>query len=165
MFELLLVLFVIVFTFVYGSMAGYLVHWLLHTKLFERLAKAHNTHHELYTVDDFDSETYRDAEKNDSAFVFVPIITTAIVLLCIPLWWIFQIWWIYPLIIGEGVLVGWLNDYLHECFHIRDHRYNKYAWFRKLKKLHVVHHALPKKNHGIIWFLPDKLFRTLAIHE
>jgi len=136
------------------------VHWLLHTKLFEGLAKAHNTHHELYTPDDFESKTYRDAEENDSVFVFVPIITIALILVCIPMWFIFGTWWVYLFVLAVGVSVGWLNDHTHEAFHIVDHRYNKYEWFKKMKHLHRLHHIYPKKNHGIIWFGPDKLFKT-----
>ena len=162
MHAIILTLFIMIFTFVYGTLAGYVVHWLLHTPMFERLAKAHNTHHELYTPDDFVSETYRDAKNNDSVFVFVPIITTAIALACIPLWFLFSTWWIYPIIIALGASVGWLNDHMHEAFHIINHPYNKYNYFLKLKHLHLMHHMHPKKNHGIIWFGPDKLFRTFA---
>lgn len=143
-------------------MAGYFVHWILHTKLFGRFAESHNIHHTLYTPDDFESETYRDAEENDSAFVFIPIITGAIAIACVPLWFVFQTWWIYLIILAVGVSVGWLNDHMHEAFHLIDHRYNKYAWFKRLKDLHMQHHIHPKKNHGIIWFGPDKLFKTFV---
>jgi sterol desaturase/sphingolipid hydroxylase (fatty acid hydroxylase superfamily) len=143
-------------------LAGYFVHWLLHTDRFAKLAPSHNIHHTLYTPDDFESETYRDAEENDSVRVFVPIITGAIVLASIPLWFIFHTWWIYPIILAEGAFVGWLNDYIHECFHIIDHPYNKYSYFKKLKRLHLIHHIFPKKNHAIIWFGPDRLFGTFS---
>jgi sterol desaturase/sphingolipid hydroxylase (fatty acid hydroxylase superfamily) len=154
------VLFVILFTFVYGSTAGYVVHRILHIDFFARLAEAHSTHHSLYPEHDYVSETYRDAGENRSTLVFVPIIFGAIVLACIPLYLLFQVWWIYPPIFITGITVGWLNDYLHECFHIIDHPYNKYAYFRKLKYLHLVHHAEPDYNHGIIWFGADKIAGT-----
>ena len=157
---MILLILIVVFTFIYGSMIGYFIHWLLHTEISDRLTKSHDVHHKLYTVDNFESDTYRDAKKNDSAWVFIPIITVAIILACVPLLLICKVWWIYPPILIMGVLVGWLNDAIHEAFHIKSHWLNKYAWFRHLKHLHMQHHIYPKKNMGIIWFLPDRIFGT-----
>lgn len=159
---ILTILFVMLLTFIYGSMAGYVVHRLLHTKIFGKLAEGHNRHHTLYTVEDFESNKYRDAGDDDSAFVFIPIIVTAIVLMCIPLWFIFSTWWIYPIILAEGVFVGWLHDYIHESFHLNEHWLLKYKFIQRLKELHILHHKYPQKNHGIIWFIPDRLFRTFT---
>lgn len=155
-----LVLFIILFTFVYGSLAGYFVHWLLHTDAFSKWSKSHNVHHTLYTPDDFESDTYRDAKENDSVWVFVPIITGAIVIACVPLWFIFSEWWIFPIILAEGIFVGWLNDYIHDAFHVKNHWLNRFRWFWHLKDLHWIHHVYPKKNIGILWFIPDKMFKT-----
>jgi hypothetical protein len=153
-------LFVLVVTFMVGSSFGWIVHWLLHTKLFKGLAKAHNVHHEKYTPDDFESEAYRDSGKDDSSFVFVPIITVSILLFFLPFAIMWSAWWIYFFVVVEGIIVGVANDRIHDAFHIRDHKLNKYRWFRKLKHLHWLHHVYPKKNQAIIWFGPDKLFRT-----
>ena len=150
---------IILFVFAYGSLVGYFVHRLMHSKLFMGLAKIHKIHHLLYTTNDFESETYRSAGKDTSSFVFVPIITIAIMLLCIGML-IFHSWWIYPIILAEGIIVGYLNDRLHDYFHITNHWLNKYHWFRVIKQLHWNHHDNPEVNHGIIWFIPDKIFGT-----
>jgi hypothetical protein len=157
----LIILFVLALTFLFGSTSGWVVHYLLHTKTFKHLATDHNVHHSLYTPDDFESEgRYRDAGKARSTLVFIPIITTAIAFMCIPLWFAFNAWWIYPIVLATGVFVGWLNDYAHYAFHIKEHWLNKYKYFRRLKYLHLLHHIHPKKNQGIIWFGADRLFRT-----
>ena len=161
-----LTLIVILFsTFVVGSFAGYILHVLMHTRFarmpsLRRVSKSHNVHHTLYTIDDFESEEYRSAGSDDSAFVFVPAITLAIGLMCLAFWFMFQAWWIYPVILAEGVLIGWLNGKLHELFHIKDHWLNECSIFRRLKDLHWLHHKHPKMNHGILWFVPDRLFGT-----
>lgn len=162
MYEVLIILFILTLTFLFGSSSGYVVHYLLHTEAFKHLATDHNVHHELYNPDDFESIRYRDAGKARSTLVFIPIITTAIALMCIPLWFVFNAWWIYPIILAEGVLIGWLNDYLHYAFHIKNHWLNNYSYFHKLKYLHLLHHIHPKKNHGILWFGADRLFRTFT---
>ena len=153
-------LFIVFLIFSYGSLAGYLVHLLLHNKIVGRFAKDHTAHHNLYTVDDFVSNKYRSAGGKASTFVFVPIITCAMALLCIPLWFLTHVWWIFAIVIIEGIFVGWLNDYIHEVIHLKKHWLHKYKWFQKLKYLHRLHHKYPHKNHGIIWFIPDKLFGT-----
>ena len=167
MYEVLIILFILTLTFLYGSTSGWVIHALLHAmlhkKVLKNLATDHNVHHLLYTPSDFESVgSYRDAGKARSTLVFIPIITTAIALMCIPLWFIFSVWWIYPIIIIEGATIGWLNDYIHYAFHIKNHWLNKYSYFKKLKRLHLLHHIHPTKNHGVIWFGADKLFGTFT---
>ncbi len=146
--------------FAVGSTAGYVAHRLMHIKALGRFAKSHKVHHKLYTPDNFESDTYRSAGKDTSTFVFVPVILLSVVLLGVTLWFAFQVWWIYPVIIAEGIAVGVLNEKIHDWFHIKDHWMNRYAWFKHLKHLHMQHHIHPKKNMGIIWFLPDRVFGT-----
>lgn len=146
--------------FFIGNFTGYFVHWLMHKGKLKSIAEAHSTHHELYPVDDFTSKEYRSAGKDDSTFVFVPMILLALAILFIPVWFIFKSLWIFPLPILLGIIIGWLNGYMHECFHIADHPLIKFKWFRNLKQLHLVHHFNPTKNMGIIWFVPDKLFNS-----
>lgn len=164
MIEVLLTLVAtIILTFIVGSLVGYCMHLFMHTK-FARMkylsfiAHSHRVHHRLYHIRDYESETYRSAGKDNSAFVFVPVITISILLLCVGFWFVFQSWWIYPIILVEGTAIGWLNNKIHECFHIKNHWLNKYKLFRELKRLHWIHHKHPKTNQGIIWFGPDKLF-------
>jgi hypothetical protein len=157
---ILLVLFTVITSFVFGHFAAYAVHRMLHTQLFKGLAKSHNVHHDLYPVDDFESEAYRSAEADDSSFVFLPILTMAMMGFFLPIAWLTGAWWIYVIVIGEGIMFGILNDRLHDAFHIKEHWLNRYTWFRKLKEIHWHHHATPETNHGIIWFIPDKVFKT-----
>lgn len=162
---ILTIIIAIVATFVVGSLVGWVAHWLMHTwlaktRLFKFIATSHNSHHVLYTTEDFESETYRSAGKDTSSFVFVPIIGIAILILCAVMWWIFEAWYIYPVILIEGIVIGYLNDRLHDCFHITNHWLNRYSWFSSLKRLHWNHHDDPEVNHGIIWFIPDKIFGT-----
>ncbi len=146
--------------YIVGNFTGYFVHWLMHKGKLKSVGEAHNTHHELYTIDDFTSTEYRSAGKDDSAFVFVPMIMLALAILFVPLYFIFNTFWIFPLPILLGIIIGWLNGYMHECFHMEDHYLLRFKWFRKLKHLHWLHHLYPDKNMGIIWFVPDRLFNS-----
>lgn len=165
MSALLTLIVTIISTFCVGSFAGYILHLMMHTRFakmpsLRKVSKSHNVHHTLYTITDFESEEYRSAGRDDSAIVFVPVITMIIGLMGLAFWFVFQAWWIYPIILIEGAGIGWLNAKIHECFHIKDHWLNKYRFFRRLKELHWLHHKHPKMNHGILWFFPDRLFGT-----
>ena len=151
--------------FVVGNFAGYFVHWLMHKGRLESLAEAHDRHHRLYTITDYTSDKYRSAGKDDSTLVFVPMIMLVLGILFVPLWFLFKTFWIFPLPILLGIVVGWLNGYIHECFHLKGHYLTRYGWFRKLNRLHWVHHLHPDKNMGIIWFVPDRVFNSFTKDE
>ena len=157
---LLLILFVVVASFVFGHFAAYAVHRFLHTDISKGLAKSHEVHHDLYPVSDFEDDIYRSSGNDDSSFVFVPILTLAMMGFFLPVAWLTGAWWIYAIVIGEGVFFGIINDRMHDAFHKKNHWLNRFNCFRRLKHLHWKHHDEPRFNHGIIWFVPDKVFKT-----
>ena len=160
MYEVIVIILISLSLFIFGSFSGYIVHRILHSNRLKHLAKDHNVHHALYPIDNFESTSYRGAGSSRSTLVFIPIITVAMLLLCVPIWFLFKEWWVFFFIIIEGILIGWANDYLHYAFHIKNHWLNNYIFFKKLKDIHYLHHKYPKTNHGILWFGPDKLCGT-----
>ena len=61
-----------------------------------------------------------------------------------------------------GVIVySWgVISYLHGRFHVEGHWLQRYAWFRRIRRLHDIHHWQPC-NYGILFFGLDRLFGTL----
>jgi sterol desaturase/sphingolipid hydroxylase (fatty acid hydroxylase superfamily) len=51
-------------------------------------------------------------------------------------------------------------SYLHCRFHVDSHWLQRFAWFRRLRRLHDIHHWQPC-NYGILFFGLDRLFGTL----
>lgn len=51
-------------------------------------------------------------------------------------------------------------SYLHGRFHIRGHWLERFAWFRRIRRLHDIHHWQPC-NYGILFFEIDRLCGTL----
>lgn len=156
---------VIVLTFVIGSFSGYVTHWLMHSrltryKLFRPLLLIHNTHHTLYNPKNFESDKYLHSEEIDSAIIFTPVVILTLVALGALFWVALGEVWVYPVMLVEGVIVGYLNLKLHEAFHIKNHYLEKYRWYLNLKHLHYIHHKYPRTNHGIIWLGLDKMFGT-----
>lgn len=143
------------------SLFGYCAHRVLHEGWTWMLHDKHMVHHiQLYPITDFFSETYRGAGKDSTAKIFAIV---GAPMLALPL--LASVFGLVSLatgfiLIAEMLAVGYLHDYLHDSFHIKDHWLNRFAPFRKLVALHQVHHENMQKNFGIFTFVWDKLFKT-----
>lgn len=150
------VLFVILAGFFIGDAIGYLIHKLLHWKRAGFLHRRHMTHHlKLYPVHDFMSKVYRNPGKDNTMYIFTAFIAVACLLMLI-----FCPLWIALIFSAEFIFLGVFNDYLHDAFHVINHRLEKYDWFLELRRLHFEHHVDMSKNYGIFSWIPDHLFRT-----
>jgi sterol desaturase/sphingolipid hydroxylase (fatty acid hydroxylase superfamily) len=136
---------------------GYWIHRFLHNRWMRIFWRAHMVHHlKLYPPGDFLSEKYRAAGKADTGLLFLPF---AIPLVGILLW-------LLPLgialtLIGTLGIVSWLNNYVHNQFHIRGSWMERWGLFWHMRRLHWIHHAKNMhKNYGILTTYTDKTFGT-----
>ena len=65
-----------------------------------------------------------------------------------------------PLALGALVYAWGVISYLHGSFHVPGHRLERFAWFRRIRRLHDIHHWQPC-NYGILFFGLDRLCGTL----
>ena len=147
-------------TFLYGTLVGWLIHRALHHRWTGPLYRSHMNHHtKQYPPGDLKSESYRSAGREDSAFVFAPILALAFA---------FFVYGLVRLNVGTGLIVfvlvealviGLLHDWVHTQFHLTKPAFNR-DWFRRLQELHFTHHRRMTHNFGIFWFGWDKLFGT-----
>jgi sterol desaturase/sphingolipid hydroxylase (fatty acid hydroxylase superfamily) len=156
------ILLTILFTFLVGSFCAHITHVAMHIKEFKFLNKFHNVHHELYTVEDFESDKYRDAGIHDSSWIFIPVVCLGLIIQALVLWVLFSTWIILPIMAIVGSVVGYVNTYVHRAFHLNNHFLNRFLFFKELKRIHIFHHLKENKNYGIVWFGFDKLFNTFV---
>lgn len=154
-----MILLVICLTFLLTSFIAYIIHWLFHQKWMGRFHKSHMNHHTIqYPANNFYSDKYRSPGKDDTAVLFVlffsPIIASIILLTALN---VISILFCFIMIV-EMILIGLLNDKLHDHFHLNKTFLNKFSYFQKLRKLHYNHHLDMSKNFSIYWFFFDKLF-------
>jgi sterol desaturase/sphingolipid hydroxylase (fatty acid hydroxylase superfamily) len=150
-----------ILTFIALTSLGYISHWAFHQRWSGRFYTSHMSHHlVLYPPSDFYSDKYRDAGKDNTSvlffLIFLPLILGAIAITVLK---------IIPLLFGIIILVemaafGAANNVLHDAFHLRKTFWQRFWFFDKLVKLHIQHHKNMKKNFGILFFWPDKLFNT-----
>lgn len=159
------ILLTILLVYLIVSLFGYFVHKALHQSWTGRYNTSHMAHHEkLYPPEDFLSEKYRDAGKDDTFWTFA-VISLPLILAPIVLGLLGVLSLTLTLIaLTEMLLIGWLNNYLHNALHIRNHWISKVPLIKFLfadwGNLHYLHHVDMKKNYGIFCFHWDRLFKT-----
>lgn len=149
------------FTLVLLTFLGYVFHWVFHQRWSGKFFRAHMHHHlRLYPPTDFYSDKYREAGKNNTfwlfAAVFAPLILAVVILTATH---------IFSLFLGismlvEMAIIGFLNDSLHDAFHLHKTFWQRFWFFERLKKLHYNHHIKMNSNLGIFSFSWDKIFGT-----
>ena len=68
--------------------------------------------------------------------------------------------WALPLAAGSFLYAWGVISCLHDAFHVRGHWLERFAWFRRIRRLHDIHHWQPG-NYGILFFWMDAWCGTL----
>lgn len=152
---------VLIVIFVALTFLGYAFHWMFHQKWSKRFYRAHMNHHlKQYPVSNFYSDKYRDAGKDNTVvlfgLIFSPLVFLALIL---------TVFGYINLFLGIAILlemavIGFLNNSLHDSFHLKKTFWHRFSFFDKLVKLHYNHHIKMKTNFGIFSFVWDRLFGT-----
>lgn len=153
---------VTIVSFIVSNFLGYWIHWAIHQKWSGPFYRAHMQHHlELYPVGNLTSTNYRDAHwYNRGPFLFTPPFI-ALMMFTVGLAHIFSApMWIVVEIAFMIVLFGYINDWVHDSFHLKNHVLSRYRYYRIARRAHLMHHVRMNKNYGIISFEWDKIFGT-----
>jgi sterol desaturase/sphingolipid hydroxylase (fatty acid hydroxylase superfamily) len=146
-----------------ASFFGHVVHWALHQRQAGIFYRAHREHHvDLYPPGKLVSDSYRSAKWcHRGPVLFTLPLLVILGAACGLLWLLAAPWW--TSVVFSGVLVGYgfFNDYVHDSFHLRRHPWVRFAWFRRARKLHLLHHVNTGSNFGIVSFGWDRAFGTL----
>jgi sterol desaturase/sphingolipid hydroxylase (fatty acid hydroxylase superfamily) len=118
----------------------------------------------LYPPSDYVSKEYRQAGR-DSTPKFFAIAGIPLILAPIVLWYFGIIGMPVAItVIVVEALMGFLHNYLHDAFHIKDHwLYRIYAirrLFAHWTAIHYLHHVEMSKNYGIFTYFWDRVFGT-----
>lgn len=134
---------------------GYLVHTAAHRAWSGVLYRTHLKHHTVYTPADYVDDEYRN--PGASSFVWwylaLGVVTAGL------LFWLAPMWLAMTASITMAV-VGAVNSFVHDAFHIRGHWLEHLRWFNWRRELHYVHHVDVRKNLGIYTFWFDRLFKS-----
>lgn len=147
-------------TILFGTFLGYFFHYSFHQKWMGAFYKAHLTHHTLYTYEDYTAATYRDSGSDNTVWMFgacfSPFFITPIIL-----GWFGIIPISYAVTIFLTMaFVGFINNSMHDNFHMEHSWWDAFPFFSKLKWMHRLHHLNVQRNFGIFSFVWDRIFGT-----
>lgn len=150
---------------VFAEVLGYIVHRLLHSHKIARLTNLHMIHHqEIYPPRHLRSESYISPPNGRVLGVGLEWLVP-ISLVTVPAIWCLGLLGFSVVYIGVFVLAAllWTSiflSYMHDAFHIRKIWLLRSTWFKRLRKLHDLHHLDMRKNFGICSFTMDRLLGT-----
>jgi sterol desaturase/sphingolipid hydroxylase (fatty acid hydroxylase superfamily) len=130
-------------------------YWLGHRRLGGALFRNHiNFHHAHYARGHLTSLTGEGNEGNNTPFFLIPtILAGALVFLILPL----------GLFIAVTLAAGasfQAHVWFDKAYHIEGSYLERFAWFRRKRQLHFVHHVHANCNFAVIDFFWDRLLRT-----
>jgi hypothetical protein len=154
--ELLLILLTAAATHLIMSFAQTLMHYKLgHHRMGGKFFRNHiNFHHAYYSQDHLVSRAYLGDEGNNTPFFFIPVFAVGACM--------------YPLLPPDlfviQVVACAASFYAHVVFdkeyHVEGSRLERFAWFRRKRELHFVHHRHANNNFGVIHFFWDRILGT-----
>lgn len=135
---------------------GYLLHWVMHQRWSGLMWRSHMKHHRMYPPREAVAEgEYRTIGADSAVFVYITVGAVLAALFVATL----SLRMALPLA-AEMLLVGWLNDAVHDATHVRGHWLQRFAWFERIRETHVIHHRNMKYNHGLLTFVADRAMKT-----
>tara|TARA_R100000808_G_C2155151_1_gene166905 strand:+ start:1251 stop:1859 length:609 start_codon:yes stop_codon:yes gene_type:complete len=134
---------------------GYFWHrWVEHRELLgKEVAFRHYKHHELqYPVNALRTDGPYDSADSWTWYA-VGIATTVTAFSFAP--WQYAL----PFTAGAWIYANYIVARMHSAFHVKGHFLWKFRWFRRLVRLHDIHH-FDNVNYGICFFFMDRIFGT-----
>jgi len=163
----MLLLLTILASFVIASFFGHVVHWAIHQKWAGPAYKGHMEHHlDLYPVGKLTSDKYRTAKWYHSGpLLFTPPLLVILAVFGGLLWVLGAPHWMVGVLGICIIAFALFNDYVHDSFHVRKHAWGHFKWYKRLRRLHFLHHHDMTVNYGIISFVWDRVFGSAALPE
>lgn len=126
-----------------------------HRRRIDAVFSAHAIgHHGLYNKNRLKTEKFEDCESHALNYYGIPIVVIAALS-----------FWLGGLLIMTANLVGVIftfrwHMYLHEHYHLSKTPLERFAWFRKKRALHFIHHKDARYNFAVVEFWIDNLLGT-----
>lgn len=154
--------------FLIAELLGYFLHMLLHSNKIKWLSYNHMYHHlhDYPATGKLRSEKYVSGARNRFNFFgigmewFIP--GTLLVIFLITIMTLLGIK-VLTQIIFIGSILFWvflMFNYMHDAMHLKKFWMGNLKWFKKVRRLHDIHHLNMQTNYGICFFFLDKLFGT-----
>jgi sterol desaturase/sphingolipid hydroxylase (fatty acid hydroxylase superfamily) len=154
--ELPLLVLTIVCTHLAMSCSQTMLHfWLGHRRVGGLFFRNHiNFHHRFYARGHLASPAYKGQEGNNTPYFLVPTAlagATAFFLLPLALFLAMTL---------TAAASFYAHVYFDKAYHVEGSPLERFAWFRRMRQLHFVHHLHANSNFAVIDFFWDRLLGT-----
>jgi hypothetical protein len=113
-----------------------------------------NFHHTHYSKDRLVSATYLDDEGNNTPFFFIPVFAAgACMYFLLPVD-------LFVVLVVACAASFYAHVFFDKEYHVEGSRLLRFAWFRRKRELHFVHHRHANSNFGVLHFFWDKVLGT-----
>ena len=120
-------------------------------KLFRNHINFHHTH---YADDHLVSQTYLGNEGNITPYFFIPVfLVGGLAYFLLPLN-------IFVVMVVASAASFYAHVFFDTAYHVEGSRLERFAWFRRKRELHFIHHRHANSNFGVIHFFWDKILGT-----
>jgi sterol desaturase/sphingolipid hydroxylase (fatty acid hydroxylase superfamily) len=129
--------------------------WFGHRRLGGFLFRNHiNFHHANYARGRLASATYRGDQGNNTPFFLVPTVLVGTGLFfALPLD-------LFLVMVIASVASFYAHVFFDKEYHVEGSRLERFAWFRRKRQLHFVHHLHADSNFAVIDFFWDRVLGT-----
>lgn len=128
--------------------------WFGHTRRIIRVYEVHvGGHHAQYSKDLL-SDRWINTEQHVTwyyAIPFAPMVFGA--------FWLLP-WGLFIVHVSTLSFAIWWHLFLHRKYHIRGAWLERFAWFQRKRRLHLLHHQRPRRNYAIVEFGWDRVLGT-----
>jgi len=158
-----MILYVAVFIFVLilGTFLGYIFHRMFHQPWSGRFYKSHMVHHNLlYPPSNYISDEYRDPGSDNTVWLFAACFSPlGMLVAALAFYGVISIT-MAIFVVVEMSAIGFVNNSMHDAFHLRKSLWDRLWFFSRLRRLHFQHHVNQRSNFGIYSFMWDWLLNT-----
>jgi sterol desaturase/sphingolipid hydroxylase (fatty acid hydroxylase superfamily) len=144
-------------TYYAASFVQTLFHRLFgHTHRIKRIFQLHVKGHHAQYSGDMLSDRWIATERHITwyyAIPFTPMVVGAFLLLSIDA---------FIVHVAALAFAISLHVYLHRQYHLRRSWLNRFSWFRRKQRLHLIHHLRPQRNYAIVEYTWDRLLGTFT---
>src|ERR1700692_4468489 len=113
-----------------------------------------NFHHTHYSKDHLVSAIYLDDEGNNTPFFFIPVFAVGACM-----YFLLRVDLFVVLAVACAASF-YAHVFFDKEYHVEGSRLLRFAWFRRKRELHFVHHRHANSNFGVVHFFWDRVLGT-----
>lgn len=126
-----------------------------HRNRIRKVFSAHSIgHHGEYNMNKLQTDEFVDLESHALNYYGIPIVAAAVLV-----YFAAGTTVMIAHLIGVFATFRW-HIYLHEHYHLTNTCLERFAWFRKKRHLHFIHHRDARYNFAVVEFWIDNLMGT-----